>query len=51
VVPRDLRPLVRRREIVRSLKTRSTREARRRAAEFEGRIAGLFRVFGMMRAR
>lgn len=43
VVPRDLRPVIRRREIVRNLKTGSSREAKRRAAEFEGRVAALFR--------
>ena len=43
VVPHDLRPLVKRREIVRSLGTGSTREAHHRAAEFEGRVAALFR--------
>lgn len=43
IVPRDLRPLVHRREIVRSLDTQSSREAHRRAAEFEGRVAALFR--------
>lgn len=42
-VPGDLRPLVRRREIVRTLSTGSHREASHRAAEFEGRVAALFR--------
>jgi signal transduction histidine kinase len=43
VVPRDLRPLMRRRGIIRNLKTGSSREAQRRAAEFEGHVAALFR--------
>lgn len=43
VVPRDLRPLVRRSEIVRTLDTARSREAHRRAAEFEGHVAALFR--------
>jgi Domain of unknown function (DUF6538) len=43
VVPRDLRPVIRRREVVRNLKTGSSREAKWRAAEFEGRVAALFR--------
>ena len=43
VVPLDLRPLVRRREIVRSLETSDLREARLRAAQWEGHVAGLFR--------
>jgi hypothetical protein len=43
VVPRDLRPIIRSREIVRSLETESSREARRRAAEFEGHVAAIFR--------
>lgn len=43
VVPHDLRPAVGRREIVRNLKTGSSREAKRRAAEFEGHVAALFR--------
>lgn len=43
VVPLDLRPLVRRREIVRSLETSDHKEARLRAAQWEGHVAGLFR--------
>jgi integrase len=43
VVPKDLRPLVQRREIVRSLETCDLRDARLRAAEYEGRVATLFR--------
>lgn len=43
VVPHDLRPAIGRREIVRNLKTGSSREAKRRAAEFEGHVAALFR--------
>lgn len=43
VVPHDLRPTIGRREIVRNLKTGSSREAKRRAAEFEGHVAALFR--------
>lgn len=43
VVPHDLRPAIDRREIVRNLKTGSSREAKRRAAEFEGHVSALFR--------
>ena len=43
VVPHDLRPSIGRREIVRNLKTGSSREAKRRSAEFEGHVAALFR--------
>ena len=43
VVPLDLRPLVRRREIVRSLETSDLKDARLRAAQWEGHVAGLFR--------
>jgi integrase len=43
VVPLDLRPLVGRREIVRSLETSDLKDARLRAAEWEGHVAGLFR--------
>jgi hypothetical protein len=43
VVPLDLRPLVRRREIVRSLETSDLKGARLRAAQWEGHVAGLFR--------
>jgi hypothetical protein len=43
VVPIDLRPLVQRREIVRSLETSDLKEARSRAAQWEGHVAGLFR--------
>ena len=42
-VPHDLRTAIGRREIVRNLKTGSSREAKRRAAEFEGHVAALFR--------
>jgi hypothetical protein len=43
VVPLDLRPLVRRREIVRSLETSDLKDARLRAAQWEGHVAGPFR--------
>ncbi|HEY1892303.1 MAG TPA: DUF6538 domain-containing protein [Steroidobacteraceae bacterium] len=43
VVPHDLQPAIGRREIVRHLKTGSSREAKRRATEFEGHVAALFR--------
>lgn len=42
VVPPDLRPLIRRREIVRSLGTGNSRDARQRAVRFEGRVSALF---------
>ena len=43
VVPRDLRPVVGRREIVRNLKDREWPRGLRQAAEFEGHVAALFR--------
>lgn len=43
IVPYDLRPAIGHREIVRNLKTGSSREAKRRASEFEGHVAALFR--------
>jgi hypothetical protein len=41
VIPNDLRPLVRRGEVVRKLPARSMGEARLRAAQWEGHVAGL----------
>lgn len=43
VVPADLRPMVRRGEVVRKLPALSMGEARLRAAQWEGHVAGLFR--------
>ena len=42
VVPPDLRPFIRRCEIVRSLGTGDSREARQRAVRFKGRLSALF---------
>jgi hypothetical protein len=43
VVPADLRPLIQRREIVRTLPATGLRDARLRAAEWEGHVSALFR--------
>jgi hypothetical protein len=46
VVPIDLRPLVRRREIVRSLETSDLKDARLRAAQWEGHVPGCSGNYG-----